>query len=54
MKTDCLEEISYPLHFLYMGFIKSSNVTAAKAFSTAEIVLRPALKIPENMYRKYV
>jgi len=52
MKTDFLEEISCPLHFLYIGLIKSSNVTAAKAFSAAESVLRLALKIPENMYRK--
>jgi len=52
MKTDFLEEISCPLHFLYIGLIKSSNVTAAEEFSTAESVLRPALKIPGNICRK--
>jgi len=51
MKTDFLEEISCPLH-LYIGLIKSSNVTAAKEFRAAEIVLRPALKIPRNICRK--
>jgi len=52
MKTDFLKEISCPLHFLYIGLIKSSNVTAAKEFSTAEIVLRLAQKIPGNICRK--
>jgi len=52
MKTDFLGEISCPLHFLYIGLIKSSNVIAAKAFSAAESVLRLALKIPRNICRK--
>jgi len=52
MKTDFLEETSCPLHFLYIGLIKSSNVTAAEEFNAAEIVLRLALKIPGNIYRK--
>jgi len=53
MKTDFLEEISCPLHFLYIGLIKSSNVTAAKEFSTADIVLRLAQKIPGNICKKF-
>jgi len=53
MKTDFLEEISCPLYFLYIGLIKSSNVTATKEFSAVEIVLRLAQKIPGNICKKF-
>jgi len=53
MKSAFLEEISCPLHFLYTGLIKSSNVITAKEFSDAEIVLRLAQKIPGDICKKF-